>query len=117
MHSIQKSGILTKKIDGILYIVIFLSVFTVLNLIDMAITLYGLSLSDVREYNVLLYVNYFPIIKLVIIPVLVTILLWHLVKRNPILAYSSGIWINTMYTMIIVNNFFITMSGLLPRLI
>lgn len=117
MPTIQKSELLTKKIDGILYILIFLSVFIVLNFIDMAITIYGLSFAHVREFNDLLYLNYFPIIKLVIIPVLVAILLWNLVKRNPFLAYSSGIWINTMYTMIIVNNFLITMSGSLIRLI
>ena len=117
MSAIQKSELLNRKIDGILYLLIFLSVFTFLNLIDMAITLYGLSFSHVSELNALLYINYFPILKLVIIPVLVTILLWHLDKRNPFLAYSSGIWINTMYTMIIVNNFLITVSGPLTRLI
>jgi len=107
MFSIKNSELPTKRIDRILYITIFLAAFTVLNLIDMAITLYGLSFEHVGELNDLFYINYFPILKLVIIPVVVTILLWNLLKQNPILAYFSSIWINMIYTMIIVNNFLI----------
>jgi len=108
MSKIQTSDLFKKKKDGVLYITLFLAVFIVLNLIDIAITLYGLGSPNVYELNDMFYINYFPIIKLVVIPILVTFLLWNLVKRNPFLAYSSGIWINTMYTMIIVNNLLVT---------
>lgn len=104
LFSIQKSDFPTKNKDIILFLTIFMVAFIVLNFIDLAITLYGLSFKHVAELNELLYIDYFPFIKLVIVPVVITILLWDLLKINPILGYYCSIWINVIYTMIIINN-------------
>lgn len=109
--------ILKKKFDGNIInkmssVSLFFTVFLLLNLIDFAMTIYGLRLGIVNEFNNFYYFSYFPIIKLAFIPIIVTLMLWFILNRNSRLADFSIISINSAYTMVVINNFVAIMLGM-----
>ena len=96
----------------ITFVSLFFTVFLLLNLIDFAMTIYGLSLGIVTEFNGFYYSSYFHIMKLAFIPVIITLMLWFILHRNSRLAYFSSILINSAYTMVVINNFVAIMFGM-----
>ena len=109
---ILKKKIDRSRINKMMYASLFFTVFLLLNLIDFAMTTYGLSLGIVNEFNDFFYISYFPIMKLAFIPVIVTLMLWFILHRNSRLAYFSSISINSAYTMVVINNFVAIMLGM-----
>lgn len=99
-------------INKMIYVSLFFTVFLLLNLMDFAMTIYGLRLGLVNEYNDFFYISNFPIMKLAFIPIIETIMLWSILHRNSRLAYFSSIGINSAYTMIVINNFVAIMLGM-----
>ena len=91
--------------DKVQYIAIFFTVFVLLNLTDLAITLHGLNLEHIGEFNNLLYISYFPVLKLALVSLSVTFFLGYLIEKSTVLAYFSSVGINTAYTLIVINNF------------
>jgi|GEM_PF-3917436 len=87
------------------FVSLFFTVFLLLNLIDFAMTLYGLSLGVVTEFNDFYYKSYFYIMKLAFVPIIITLMLWFILHRNSKLAYLGSILINSAYTMVVINNF------------
>ena len=87
------------------FVSLFFTVFLLLNLIDYSMTIYGISLGVVNEFNDLYYNSYFYILKLAFIPIIITLMLWFILHRNSRLAYFGSILINSAYTMVIINNF------------